>query len=201
MHRTMILIASLAVLTAAFAAADDKPAPPAASPDEKAMMEAWMKFATPGPGHKALQPLVGAWNAKITSWMAPGSAPIASDGVSETSWVLGGRYLQQKHEGSFQGQPFSGLGYTAYDNYKKQYLATWMDNMGTSILSMSGNADASGKVLSMEGKMDDFMTGRVLAIRSTLRIVDDDHNVYEMFAPGPDGKEYKMMEIDYTRKK
>jgi hypothetical protein len=45
------------------------------------------------------------------------------------------------------------------------------------------------------------MTGKVLAIRSTLRILDDDHNVYEMFSPGPDGKEYRMMQIDYTRKK
>lgn len=199
MRRTKIGIA-LACLAAAVAAADEKAAP-APPPDQKAMMEAWAKFATPGPAHKALQPLVGTWNAKITSWMAPGSAPVTSDGTSEIAWVLGGRYLQQKHEGSFLGQPFSGLGYTAYDNYKKQYLGTWMDNMGTSILSMAGTADASGKVLAMEGKMDDFVTGRVLAIRSTLRILDEDHNVYEMFAPGPDGKEYKMMEIDYSRKK
>ena len=191
---------AFAVMTAAIAVADEK-APPPGTPDQKAMMEAWMKFATPGEGHKALEPLVGSWNAKITSWMAPGSAPITSDGTSEIAWVLGGRYLQQKHEGTFLGQPFSGIGYTAYDNYKKQYLGTWMDNMGTSILSMAGTADPTGKTLAMEGKMDDFLTGRVMAIRSTLRIVDGAHNVYEMWAPGPDGKEYKMMEIDYTRKK
>ncbi len=199
MNRTRILIASLAVLTSSLAIAEDKTAPPGT--DQKALMEAWMKFATPGPAHKALQPLVGTWNVKTTTWMAPGTPPVGSEGVSEVAWVLGGRYLEQKNEGSFMGQPYSGIGYTAYDNYKKQYLGTWMDNVGTSILSMSGTADASGKVVSMDGKMDDFMTGKVLAIRSTLRIVDDDHNVYEMFAPGPDGREYKMMEIDYTRKK
>jgi uncharacterized protein DUF1579 len=199
MHRTKVLIACFAMAAAGVAAADDKPAAPA--PDHKAMMEAWTKFATPGPGHKALEPLVGTWNAKVTSWMAPGAAPIVSDGVSENSWILGGRYLQQKHEGSFMGQPFSGLGYTAYDNYKKQYLATWMDNMGTSILSMAGTADDSGKTLTMEGKMDDFLTGRELTVKSTLRILDGDHDVYEMWSPGPDGKMFKMMEIDYTRKK
>jgi hypothetical protein len=199
MNRTRILIASLAVLTSSLAVAEDKAAPPGM--DQKAMMEAWMKFATPGPAHKALQPLVGTWNVKITTWMAPGTPPISSEGVSEVAWVLGGRYLEQKNEGSFMGQPYSGIGYTAYDNYKKQYLGTWMDNVGTSILSMSGTADPSGKIVSMDGKMDDFMTGKVLAIRSTLRILDDDHNVYEMFSPGPDGKEYRMMQIDYTRKK
>jgi len=200
MNRTRVLLAIFTVLAASIAAAEEKAAPPGA-PDQKAMMEAWMKFATPGPAHKALQPLVGTWNARITSWMAPGTAPITSDGVSEIAWVLGGRYLEQKHEGTFMGQPFSGIGYTAYDNYKKQYLGTWIDNMGTSILSMAGTADASGKIVSMDGKMDDFVTGRVLAVRSTLRILDDDHNVYEMFAPGPDGKEFKMMQIDYSRKR
>ncbi len=29
----------------------------------------------------------------------------------------------------------------------------------------------------------------------------DVHKMMEMFAPGPDGKEFKMMEIKYTRKK
>lgn len=199
MQRMKVLLACLALAAAAVASADDKPASPA--PDQKAMMEAWAKFATPGPGHKALEPLVGTWNAKITTWMAPGAAPIVSEGVSENSWVLGGRYLQQKNEGSFMGQPYSGLGYTAYDNYKKQYLATWMDNMGTSILSMAGTADGAGKIVTLEGKMDDFIGGRELTVKSTLKIVDDDHNTYEMWSPGPDGKPYKMMEIEYSRKK
>ena len=201
MHRMKVTIACLALAAAALAAADDKPAAPGAATDQKALMEAWMKFATPGPGHKALQPMVGTWNAKVMTWMAPGTAPIVNDAVSEMTWVLGGRYLQQKNEGTFMGQPYSGLGYMAYDNYKKQYLVSWMDNVGTSIFSMAGSADDAGKVFSLEGKMDDFMTGRELTVKSTWKVVDDDHNVYEMWSPGPDGKMFKMMEIDYSRKK
>jgi hypothetical protein len=33
------------------------------------------------------------------------------------------------------------------------------------------------------------------------RIIDRDTHVMEMYMPGQDGKEYKNMEITYTRKK
>jgi hypothetical protein len=32
-------------------------------------------------------------------------------------------------------------------------------------------------------------------------MVDDNNQIMEMFGPGPDGKEFKMMEIKFTRKK
>jgi len=41
--------------------------------DEKAMMEAWTKVATPGEAHKWLETMVGTWGAKITMWMTPGA--------------------------------------------------------------------------------------------------------------------------------
>jgi hypothetical protein len=41
--------------------------------------------------------------------------------------VLGGRFVEQRYAGNFMGQPFSGLGYTGYDNYRKKYIGSWMD--------------------------------------------------------------------------
>jgi hypothetical protein len=87
--------------------------------DEKAAMEMMMKLATPGEGHRKLEVLVGNWNAKNTMWMDPSKEPTVSEGVSEHKWVLGGRFLEQRFEGKFMNMPFSGLGYTGYDNYKK----------------------------------------------------------------------------------
>jgi hypothetical protein len=37
--------------------------------------------------------------------------------------------------------------------------------------------------------------------RTTMKLTDADHFVMEMFAPGADGKEMKMMEISGTRAK
>ena len=60
--------------------------------------------------------------------------------------ALGGRFLEERVQSSFMGQPFSGIGYTGYDNVKKKYVSTWMDNMGTMIMVMEGTPDPAGKV-------------------------------------------------------
>src|SRR5262245_7663942 len=117
------------VLAAAVAGAQDKPAKPAM--DEKAAMEAMAKAATPGDGQKKLDPLVGTFDAKVTMWADPSKPPQESTGTSETSWVLGNRFLETKYQGTFMGQPFSGIGYTGYDNVTGKYVGTWMDTMST----------------------------------------------------------------------
>jgi len=159
------------------------------------------KLASPGAGHKKLDSWVGTWPSKMTMWMDPTKDPVKSEGTSELKWVLGGRYVQQTYEGQFMGGPFSGVGYTGYDNYKKKYVATWMDTASTSVLNMTGSFDKAGKVLTMTGRMDDFTTGKVTTMRTTTTMATNDEIRWEMFAPGPDGKEVKMMEIVYTRKK
>ena len=201
-----LLLAAVASV-AGLAAADEakKPANPAKTSDQapamddKAMMDAWMKVATPGEGHKWLEPVVGTWDAKITMWMAPGAPPQESTGTSENKWVLGGRFVEQRYEGNFMGQPFSGIGYTGYDNYKKKYVGTWMDTMGTMMMVSQG--DAAGKTLSMTSTIDDVMTGKPTNVKSEIKIADADHHVMEMWGPDPAGKQFKTMEIRYTRKK
>jgi hypothetical protein len=98
------------------------------------------------------------------------------------------------------GQPFSGIGYTGYDNYKKAYVGTWIDSASTAVMNASGSFDAPGKVLTMTATTDDFATGKVVTIREKVTIVSNDEHLFEMWGPGPDGKEYKVMEIRYTRK-
>jgi hypothetical protein len=208
----LVLAAVVAVASVAGADEAKKPATPAKASaqaaktsdqapaaDEKAMMEAWAKIATPSDAHKWLEPLVGTWDAKITMWMTPGAPPQESTGTSENKWVLGGRFVEQRHEGSFMGQPFSGVGYTGYDNYKKKYIGTWMDTMGTMMMISQG--DAAGKTLSMTSTIDDILTGKATTVKMETKILAPDHHVIEMWGPDPSGKQYKTMEIHYTRKK
>jgi hypothetical protein len=98
-------------------------------------------------------------------------------------------------------QRFSGKGYTGYDLYKKQYVSTWMDTMGTMIMTATGTADASGKKVTMTGQVDDFMTGKKMDFKQTATVIDPDHNMFELWMPGPDGKMFKTLEIHYMRKK
>jgi hypothetical protein len=182
-------------------AQDAKPNEKPMSAEQKAAMEAWAKFATPAEGHKPLAGMVGTWDAEVTSWMDPGQPPTKSKGTSENRMVLGGRWVESKFTGDMMGQPFEGLGYTGYDNYKKKYIGTWQDNMSTAIMLSEGTLDAAGKVMTSTSTMDDPMTGRKADIKMTTTIVDPDHHVFEMWGPGPDGKVAKQMEIKYTRRK
>jgi hypothetical protein len=75
-----------------------------------------------------------------------------------------------------------------------------MDSMGTSIMRSTGKGDASGKMITMSGTMDDPMQKKSMPFKETIKVVDNDHHVFEMWSPGPNGKMFKMMEITYTRK-
>jgi hypothetical protein len=191
-------IALLVVCTSLFAQDQKQQKPP--SPEEQAMYAAWMKYMTPSEGHKLLDGMTGTWDTKVTSWMMPGQPPMESAGVSETNWILGGRYIQEKATGTFMGQPFNGVGITGYDNAKKQYVGTWVDNMGTGIMTQTGST-TDGKVWTFKGSSTDPMTGKDMPSEMKITVADKDHHKAEMWGPAPDGKMFKMMEIAYTRKK
>jgi hypothetical protein len=169
------------------------------SPEQQAMMDAWKKFATPAEGHKALEGMVGTFNAKVTMWMAPGAPPQTSTGVSENRWVLGKRYVEEKFTGKFMGQPFQGIGYSGYDNAKKEYFGTWIDNMGTGVMTSVGNTSDEGKTWTFKTNSTDPMTGKDMAGETRVMVTDKNHHTMEMYGPAPDGKQFKMMEIVYTR--
>src|SRR6266511_18902 len=178
----VLALAMVLLASAEMAEEKAKKAAKAGPPDEKAMMEAMTKAATPGEPHKQLETMIGAWDTKVTMWMDPSKPPEESTGTSENHWVLGNRYVQQTFEGTFMGQPFSGIGYTGYDNITKKYTGTWMDTGST-------------------GTMNDPVTGKVCKLTSKVTVADNDHHTMEMRGPDPSGKVYKMMEITYVRKK
>jgi hypothetical protein len=175
-----------------------KPAAPAMDP---AMMEAMMKAGQPGDPHKKLDGMVGNWDTKATFWMMPGMDPMTSMGTSANQWVMGGRYLEQRYKGDMAGMAFEGVGYSGYDNVKKQYWGTWMDNMSTAMMTSTGSASADGKTWEFTATMSDPMTGKDSTANEKITVIDADHHTMEMWVPGPDGKMFKNMEINYSRKK
>jgi hypothetical protein len=187
-----------------------KAAPAATAPEEKewvpvdsaTAMKAWMDYATPGDAHKAMAKGAGNWEGETTMWMTPGAPPMTSKSSSSSKMAMGGRYEISSFSGNFMGQPFEGMSIMGYDNSKKAFVSTWIDNMGTGIMHMEGTADASGKTITMSGKMTDPSNGRECDMKEILTFVDDDHHTMEMYGPDPaTGKQFKNMEIKFTRKK
>ena len=168
--------------------------------EEKAAMDAMMKAATPGDAHKKLAGMVGTWDASVKMYPAPGAPAQESTGIAENKWVLGGRWIQETFMGSFMGMPFSGIGYTGYDNVKKQYVGTWMDTASTSMMQSTGSSTGD-KTYEFNSTVDDPASGKAMPVKSKVIVTDENHHTMEMWMPGPDGKMFKMMEINYTRKK
>ena len=164
------------------------------------MMKAMMEYATPGDAHKAMANLVGTWETNFKSYMMPG-APEEQKGTSTFESAMDGRYIMEKAEGIFQGMPFHGMGIYGYDNGMKTYVSTWVDNMGTGIMHGTGVSSDGGKTINWSHKGYDAMTKKEQSYRSVMHQMTPDQYHMEMYGPGPDGKEMKMMEITYNRKK
>lgn len=167
--------------------------------DTAGMDKAWAAYMAPGDVHQMIAKSDGKWNAEISFYMNPDS-PSVSQAVCENKMILGGRYQQSTYKGNIQGMPFEGIGTLAYDNSRKLYVSTWIDNMGTGMMYLEGNFDQASNTLTMKGKAVDVMTGKDIQVRETFKMIDDNNQQMEMFDT-KDGKETKTMSIKLTRAK
>ncbi len=172
-------------------------------PSQEEMMKRWQESMTPGEFHAMLEKSAGNWESETKTYMAgPDSAPTVSKGTVERKMALGGRYLVEEYSGEMMNSPFSGLGYTGYDNFKKKFVGVWMDNMSTAIATMEGTLDKDGKSLTMWGTMNEPMTGeKNKKVKYVTKFIDDDHQVFEAYDVTTFGDKKPVMVIAYTRKK
>lgn len=196
------LMVATAAITATVVSQEKKNTqPPEMTPQEMEMMQKWAEFMTPGEAHQRLNFKVGKWEGVIKHWEAPDAPPSEMTGTTEYKWIMGDRYLQNKTESQFMGEPFHGQAWEGYDNLKKKYFWVWIDSMGTGLMVAEGTYDEKTKTFTYMYEHPDLMTGKYTKGRSVERIIDQDHFVGEMYGTGPDGKEFKMMEISYARVK
>jgi len=201
--RRYFLLALTLLLAAGFAAAQEKAKPEKAAPSAAAdaMMEAWMKASTPGEAHKLLAKHAGVWDAEVKLWMDPAAPPMVSKGKGTNTLIFGGRFVETRFTGDFNGQPFEGIGYMGYDNIQKKYVGFWIDNTATWFMTSTGTADKEGKTWRSSGEVSDPMTGTMKPFREEAIFETPDRLVSRAYDKGPDGKEFKSMEITYTRVK
>lgn len=203
-NRWLIGCAAVACLALAATAvrSEDKPADPsghqASSPEEQKMMEAYQKAGTPGPEHERVMKMAGNWTAEIEFHHKPGDEPNKSAGTAVFTPILGGRFLQEEFKSDMGGMPFEGRGLSGYDNVQKKYIAIWMDSMTTGAMLMTGDWDESLKGVVFHGEETD-PTGAKWKLRSVAREESPTKHVYEMYKTGADGKEFKALQVTYTK--
>jgi len=164
--------------------------------DETAIMAAYEKAMTPGEHHAKLALLEGNWAMTVTVWMQPGAEPTVSTANSTSKMVMGGRYMLDTVEGTAMGMPFSGMGWTGYDNVDQQYESTWIDNLGTGIYTYHGQWDDEVNGIVMHGSYTDPVTGEKVEMKTVTRLEGPDKMVYTSYERRKGDEEgRKTMEI------
>jgi len=101
-------------------------------------------------------------------------------------------------DGKLMDVEFKGMAVEGYDNAKKKFVSSWVDNMGTGIMNSEGTYDAGSSTFTYAAEYEP-MPGMKTKVREVLKVTDNDHRTMEFFEDRG-GKEVKTMEINYTRK-
>jgi hypothetical protein len=205
--RSLIIGAALIIGTAfitSHVVSQEAKAPPTLTPEQQKrqqeMEKKWMEFMTPGEQHQMLAKRTGHWNFVNKWWMEPGAPAQEAAGTCEYSSIFDNRYTTCHVSSSMDGQPFEGMGCWGYDNLKKKYFFAWIDSMGTGMMVSEGTYDAKTRTYTYQGDMPNFDTGKYENAKTVERFESDDKYVMEMWCK-KDGKDFKCMEITYTRAK
>jgi hypothetical protein len=181
---------------------------PGGQPNPQEMMKQMIELSKLNENHKLLAAMDGTWNYTIKFWMNPdpNAPPQESKGTATRKSIMGGRYFVMDVSGKMQmpgedGKPkdmqFKGMGIEGYDNVKKKFVASWIDNMGTGVQFSEGTYDPATKTLTYTSEIE-MMPGMKTPVREVLKATDKDHMMLEWYE-NRGGQEKKTMEINYTR--
>jgi len=198
----IIAAAGIALFATLAAAQTGTQQQPQLTPEQQAEMEAWMKAGTPGAQHQALAATAGNYVVKVKQWHDPKGPVMEDSGTAKRTMTLGGRVMVEDLSCTMMGGmvPFTGHGMIGYDNVTGKYWGTWNDSMSTAVFLTEGTCDASGKNCTFTGSMNDPVKKTPIKMRMTTKWPSPTTEVFEMYTPGPDGKEFRSMEITYTKK-
>ena len=149
--------------------------------DSAAQMKAWMDYATPGSEHKMMADETGTWNCAMTFWQEEGGKPEKATSTAVIKMILGGRYQEANYQGAMMGQPFEGKSTVGYDNARKIFQSTWVDNMGTGIMYTEGKYNPQTKSITLTGNTVDPGSGKMEKVREIFKFVDEKTQMMEMF--------------------
>jgi hypothetical protein len=174
-------------------------------PSEAEMMKQMMELAKLNDNHKVLAATAGTFSYVVKMWMDPKAKPSESTGNATRKAIMDGRYVTGEYSGSFKmpgadgkmkDMNFKGMSLDGYDNVKKKFVSTWIDNMGTGIMMLDGTYDAATKTFTYAGDYE-MAPGMKSKVREVIKTTDKGMTMeyYEDRGQG----EMKSMEINYTR--
>ena len=210
---TLIAIPSFAQSPAtspatASGASAGQPAAATGQPNPQEMMKQMMELSKLNENHKLLAGTNGTWNYTVKFWMNPdpNAPPQEAKGTATRKSIMGGSYVTMDVSGKMQmpgadgkmkDMQFKGMGLEGYDNVKKKFVSSWIDNMGTGIAPSEGTYDPGSKTFTFTSEVEP-VPGMKTPVREVLKLTDNNHMTFEWYE-NHGGQEKKTMEINYTR--
>jgi hypothetical protein len=185
-----------------------QPATASGQPNPQEMMKQMLEMSKLNENHKLLSSLDGNWTFNIKTWFNPdpNAKPQESKGTGIRKTIMGGRYVMMDvtgkmqmpgEDGKMKDMQFKGMGLEGYDNVKKKFVASWVDNMGTGIQFSEGTYDPATKSLTYTSEVEPA-PGMKMPVREVIKIADNNHMDLDWYE-NHGGQEKKTMEIHYAR--
>ncbi|MBA3937123.1 MAG: DUF1579 family protein [Planctomycetes bacterium] len=170
------------------------------NPQQTPGAQAATELMKPGPEHAQLARNVGTWDVAYSMWMKEGEEPSRAQGTAVISSLFDGRFFREVFTSQFNGQRFEGVGTSGFDRVSKQFVRVWYDSVGTGITTTTAAPTADGRETTFTGVMNCPSQGPGMQLRNVHSQQSDDRFTVVMFN-AKDGKEWKSMEMTYTRKR
>jgi len=167
--------------------------------------------AMPGPGQQALQPLAGTWRVEKSLYVAIGTPErpaLGENMITRREWIADGRFLRDTTEGSFGGRPYFRTGFLGYNNMERRHEWVTADNFTPTLMSYRAAKAAGIRMpIDMAGSFSDLgvtgeqNVGKIIPMRTVIRIENDDRHVFEIYFTPPGRKEVLADRMVFTRMK
>jgi hypothetical protein len=182
---------------------------PLASADKAPAVPPIVQRTAPGPGHKALEPLVGDWRVDKQLYVAIGTPerPAKSEGMTtHRAWIGDGRFLHDVTRGTIGGQAYYRAGFLGFNPMDKRYEWTTADNFTPLLMSYHAKT-GSGVTLpiAMTGTFTDpgvtgeANVGKSIPMRTVIKIEGPDRHVFELYFTAPGKPEVLADRMVFTR--
>ena len=162
------------------------------------------EFPRPAKEHSILRQFEGDWDAQCRVMVRGGDVDrefLESSGREYAKLGYGGFWLTLDFSGEMHEKSFEGRGTLGWDPLKKKYLLTWFDSLNPRMMIAEGNADPTGRKITVYASRVDPVTQDPYQEKLVFETRDSNTRTLTFIMPGDDGKDRKAMEIVYTRRK
>jgi len=146
--------------------------------------------------HQWLQQLAGTWQVEIECNLKP-DQPEKSQ-ATESVRQVGDLWVIAESEGTFMGEPASGVMTLGYDAEKQKYVGTSICDGMSHLWVYEGTLDPAGKTLTLETEGPDPLTGKTAKFRDVIEIKSPTERVLTS-SMQKDGAWAKVATMTYRR--